>query len=569
MRLPPTLLPKQVSTVQTPSYPAPRAPGPGHAAQPHRAETPARAPFKPAPSAHGVAQMIKNQQMPAWTRTSESAIKPAQATTALRAKFGIEMQIPGVRVQPFQKRGTLLLEGQGWKLETDADLNNQHAELEFVLSPMADKTELDKAMAEITALIATMRQRALAAPGKGIALASLSSEAKVACELHVSDIRFRTRLQTTYGVGLEQLAGAMPGLLGAKQADTIHRANRAVADYYQREHGAPLSPAALGMVNMINMYLERAKAARSFDGTVHSLFRMMARSDFCAMHDHLLDDADRAQLARLLLPGEGASTPALMTALGLDDPDALVFKRPYYGADVRETEQGPTRATHPGPAIKDWLASIVNGRGEGRFKKDLMSPPPGYRLHTGDLAADYGMGAMQVDAHNKLILFEMRGAMDRPANIAMNGQIKHAVLREYVTAHGHNPGIALDGARPDQHGARHAALDLLETAHEDLAGTADVIARHGQDVAPRTWKAIQNVSVASARRSLTQAAGALGGTGIATQMALPLARMQAALDRLSRMGAPRQDPAQVSACMAEYRQSLTRFEQALWLAGDA
>lgn len=496
--------------------------------------------------------------------------KADTSSSPLIAKIGYEMEIPGVEVKPFLPRGTVLMEGSGWKLETDADLNNRTADLEFVLAPMSSMPEIEIAMQEITDLVGKMREKALGAPDGEVPLASLTEHGRQACVLKVNDVRFGAVLQATYGVGLEKMADSVDRLLDEKYATAIHAATQKVASHYQEKHGSPLSEASKGFVELINLYLERAKSTMPHSGTVHSLFRMMARSDFCSMYDKLLNDADREQLNHLFLAREGEDKPAFVAALSLD-AGALVFKKPYRSAEMEPTERGLERKKETGPTISDWLASIVNGRGDGAFRKDLMSPPPGYPLHTGNLDVDYGMGAMRVDEENKLILFEIRGSVHRPRKIPMNEQIKHAVVREYMDAQEYNSSLPAIGNAYSPAAPAYAALNLIETSYEDLGKVSSMIAAYGSELSARSWKGIKSLSLARAQRSIADAEQALmteGKLSFAPALKAPLAEMKAVLTRLSGIEDPLLDPERVLSLMQPYEKAREHLEKALWYAGS-
>jgi hypothetical protein len=82
------------------------------------------------PSSPAAATVVPGvARTPALQATDESRLHrpggiaaPQQAAAKERAKLGIELEVGGAEVLPFLKRGTLLLEGKGWRLETDQDL---------------------------------------------------------------------------------------------------------------------------------------------------------------------------------------------------------------------------------------------------------------------------------------------------------------------------------------------------------------------------------------------------------------------------------------------------------------
>jgi hypothetical protein len=83
-----------------------------------------------------------------------------------------------------------------------------------------------------------------------------------------------------------------------------------------------------------------------------------------------------------------------------------------------------------GPTVNEWFKSIIDGRGEGRYRKDLLSPPPGHPLHTGDLEVDYGMGAMGVDRESQEAITEIRDR-DGRRPVAANQHLQNQIESEY------------------------------------------------------------------------------------------------------------------------------------------
>ncbi|MFI8008117.1 hypothetical protein [Streptomyces sp. NPDC086010] len=353
---------------------------------------------------------------------------------SLRAGVGYEIELPGVNVAR-PTRGEVLLRGEGWRLETDrsGDLSN----LEFVFSPMTDLRDILSAGENVVEVVARMRTLALSGPSRTFAISDVAagfpSDLTVVRDetVTVHDPQFKGRLQVTYGIGLADVAAAVDDLLSTAQASVIHAKAAKVEDLYLREHSRALSPEARGFVELVVMYLERARAQFTLGGTVHSLFRMMSRSDFLSIYEKLLSPTDRRQVGDLILPGHGRALPRFMEALDINASD-LVFKVPY---------SNPEYVKFDGPTVIDWLSSIADGRADGPLRKDLLSPPPGIRTHTGDLDVDYGMGAMGVDEGNKLALFEIRGAPYRAEYIPLNRRFLHSLAGEYERATRYNPSI--------------------------------------------------------------------------------------------------------------------------------
>ena len=264
----------------------------------------------------------------------------------------------------------------------------------------------------------------------------------VACQLSIATPHLTGCVQATYGIPLEKIPETLESLLDKHQTKRIEELTEFVGLDYHLFTGQRLTPACRGFVQLIVAYLERAntQAISKTAFTVHAYFRLMSRSDFCSMFEQLLTDEEKQAMRYLLLPVKQGpkAIPPLMMSIQRPHANTRVFAKPYLSYS-----NGPDTwySSHTGPTVKAWLASIVEGRGEGHFKKDLMSPPQGYPLHTGNLDIDYGMGAMGVDAVNRLVLFEVRGAPYREKNIPLNGQLLRFAEQEMSYAVERNPTL--------------------------------------------------------------------------------------------------------------------------------
>ncbi|MFG1880914.1 hypothetical protein [Micromonospora sp. NPDC049102] len=280
------------------------------------------------------------------TAASESARQAGKhLSPTLTAAFGLELEIPGVTV-PFRSRGEVLAFGPGWRLEPDnVPGSTNTGDLEFVLSPMSSLTDGRAATREIIALVAEIRRIALDSPNREVILSAAAtplSSITLARDtvLLVGDINFGAKLQAAYGIGLPQISGAVDRLLSKAQSRAIHRATQMVAQMHETRFSKPLSRSAEGFVELINMYRSRAAhTGPRQGGSVHSLFGLMARSDFTSIYERLLDDADRRDIRRLLLPEAAGAVPLFMEALSLDIADR-VFKQASKGVPA------PSLANH-------------------------------------------------------------------------------------------------------------------------------------------------------------------------------------------------------------------------------
>jgi hypothetical protein len=476
----------------------------------------------------------------------------------LTAAFGIEIEVPGVVVEPFLPRGTVLLEGRGWQLETDRVPNQEVCNLEFVLAPAREMAGIERALREIIALAAKIRALGRRDPRKPVRFAKIVDGGLHSCRLRVNDFHLGGRLQTTYGIGLADIESAAERTLGSReQAARLRVVTDRVAAYHLARNCTALTPSARGLIALIHLYLLRAADVVDKVGTAHIYFRLMARSDFCSIYERLLDSAEREQVARLLLAAPGCERPGFMEAMDLD-ADARVFGRPYFDKEYRKNE---------GPKIVDWLASIVHGRGEGAWKKDLMSPPPGYLLHSGDLSRDYGMGAMGVDETSRLVLFEIRGARHRPRLVPMNGQLLHVVQREYAEAMRYNP--ALVPAAPLAGAAEHCLLVQCDGLYHHLRTLSQCASRvvrdRGNAQTMQHCTSVWQKCAHNLERLFEQMRAA--------EEVPRLAGVRAALNGIGKMLTPMRaladaaDVQRLSAWLPGYRNALLELEQALWNAG--
>jgi hypothetical protein len=508
-----------------------------------------------------LAKLPRIEDFPAPKQAPQQMMSPS-----LTAKFGCEIEVPSVDVsvpegaQP-PGRGTVLLERPHWKLETDNNGPGKF-DLEAVFNPLSSEQQVRGAMKEIVTVFQSLRDKALEGNTKVVPLKAIAPDAKGDYTLTVNDIRFGGRLQSTYGIKLEQLDTAMEELLPRPQVNKIRRDTQAVADSYAALYpGEQLPPGARQFVLLVNMYLARAQATKQTDGTVHVNFRMMSRSDFCSAYEKLLIPADRAAVKSLLTTAPDQSLPPFMLALGLNDPRQPVFAKPY-----RHKEPEATRQV--GPTVKAWLQSIVDGRGKGLFRKDLMSPPPGYPLHTGDLSKDYGMGAMGVDETNGQLLIEWRGAPYRPENVPMNGQIVRAVRNELGHAAALNETLDVT-----QRGAvQSAKFDLLnraESAYDGFQSLATALASRGSTLTANNWTMLARGLQAQLNdlAPLRQAVSGRTNSAWAPVLAERIDGVGAACRELLRAGARWTSNAEVMTKLLAFQTAVAAFEAALWDAG--
>jgi hypothetical protein len=491
---------------------------------------------------------------------------PANLSPSLEAKFGLEIEIPSVNVSTGAggdalRRGFVLLDRPHWKLECD-HIGGGRYDLEFVTDPLASEDEVRAAIREITALTAEIRAQALAGD-MTVRLKDVVGDAKVDAVLQLNDPRMPGRLQATYGVGLDHVGMLIDELLPKQQAEGIHKNTQTVDDFHAARTGEPLPPKARSFVQLVSMYLARAQAKLPVDGTVHIFFRMMARSDFCAAFSKLLSPHEQEAVRALLVAPKEPATPVpmMMEALHMSDPDQRVFARPYNRHDRNPEHR------QAGPSIKDWLASIVEGRQEGPLHKDLLSPPIGYPLHSGDLSTDYGMGAMGVDERNGLILFEIRGAPYRPQHVTMNGQLARAADNELGHASRHNPGLKTSKPGPVT-SAKYDALREADEAYAGLRNSAQTIEARADTLDSGGWKYMgryfetQLAKLTTARMAIS----ARTQSSWAPRLNQTMAELEIAAQEVLQTGkdGKMQD---LIAKLEPLKLALAQYENALWQAG--
>lgn len=504
-------------------------------------------------------------------QTSASADLPPRRNApplspALTAKFGCELEVGGVEVSapegaPSPRRGTVLLERPLWNLETD-NVGPGKYDLEVVFKPLSSEREVDDAMKEIVGLFERLREAALSGEDRSVALSAITADAKGDYRLSVRDLGLSATLQSTYGIRLQDVDQMVRDILPNYSAK-LRAATQAVDKAYEEEHGSALPAAARQFISLINLYQICAQQKRlgGRTATAHAEFRMMARSDFCAIHERLLTPQDREAVKAVLLASADQSLPLFMRAQGLLDPAQPVFGNGY---NLKHAAEG----RHPGPPLKDWLHSIVEGRGDGEFRKDLLSPPVGYPLHTGDLSRDYGMGAMGVDEAQGHLLVELRGAPYRPRNIPMNGQIARAVRNELGRAAALNPGLEVETP-----GAVHSAK--FQVLHD-----ADAVFRELRNVTADAEKQLIKTGESGYRFFRTALRSSLKrldvlGTALSQRTRSPWAPgLREVIDRLSASGAEVLHAAQSGVSspdlrdrLQEFGSELATFENRLWEAG--
>ena len=217
----------------------------------------------------------------------------------------------------------------------------------------------------------------------------------------------------------------------------------------------------------------------------------------------------------------------------------------------------------PGPRVRPWLESIALGRTDGTIRKDLLSPPSGYALHSGDADADYPMGAVGVDPACRLARFDFRYSPRLQHDVPLNGHARHAARLAQAAAREHNPALSDLGPVPHADAARYAYLSRYEAVYGALKKVRKRLHAPGAGNIGRPFPLPPAVLAARVKVARLQREIAL--------LSRPpwLADTNAALDAVEDLLDPMTgwNDARVEAAGLEFDQRVEQFEQALWLAG--
>ena len=372
------------------------------------------------------------------------------------ARFGIEFESGKFRIVPNGKSGDVLCDMPHGTVEIDRSAKAANrSNTECVTKPTADNGTVERGVRAFVRFFDAVRARAK--PKERVRLSRVLPT--VAPEHAHRSVQPQSVvpegiLQSTMGVSLadfDELLDFLPrdGHPGGSVAATVRRQARQVERLLSKTCGGidlTQHKNLQGFIKLILYYMAEGNQnmGRWSTSTVHGAFHFVLRSDFHAVYKKLLNAEERALADVLLLPN-GEDNPLLLKAIGRKHTSTF-FKSAYPDYDAKRHVRGPE--------LGAWFHSIVHGRGKGRFAKDILSPPPGYPLHTGDLDEDDGMGAMGVDAVNQKMLFEIRSHRFRK-NVLLNSHLVTAVKLEQMIACRFNRAVLSDMER-----------DLKITRHE-------------------------------------------------------------------------------------------------------
>jgi hypothetical protein len=148
-------------------------------------------------------------------------------------------------------------------------------------------------------------------------------------------------------------------------------------------------------------------------------FGLMHRTDFSSAYASLSTEAQNFVQILLLPDAEDmASSDSDDEDTGASSPLAIAYGRKNVLAKAYIPPDTGNKKNLPGPTIEDWIDSILSpgsyrnlGNIIAELPKDIMSPPPGHRAHTGE-SRDEGLGAYDMDRVQgmaPLFLYELRG----------------------------------------------------------------------------------------------------------------------------------------------------------------
>lgn len=212
----------------------------------------------------------------------------------------------------------------------------------------------------------------------------------------------------------------------------INRANEGIKEYGQTiisqakdsEKGDASQNAlkalseARGFLTSIALLLSQASVKKGVQpkDDVKYRFGLMHRTDFHSAYMSLSAEAQNFVQILLWPEAEDAASSdsddeeTRSTVRGIYNREHVLAKQ-YIPPDVQPKQPAP------GPTIEEWIDSIISagsyrkiGALPAELPKDLMSPPPGHRAHTGT-GNDEGLGAYGLDTSqgNSLFLYELRG----------------------------------------------------------------------------------------------------------------------------------------------------------------
>jgi hypothetical protein len=385
--------------------------------------------------------------------------------------------------------------------------------------------------------------------------------------LKIHDFQFGACMQSTYGVGLKDLSKAIDALHPGDEARQIEAQTRRVDQAFAQHHGS-----ARGVVKLICSYLQQAEGG-SVKGPANAYFTMMARSDFCSIYDHLLEPHEQEAIRSLVLGQEAeGSLPPLMSALGMAEDDR-VFRKPY----LARGDSGVESRMERGPTVKDWLESMVKGCNAGTFRKDLLSPPPGFPVHSDDAPGEgmalkpHGMGRMGVDKANGLVIFEIRANPRRLDSVPMNSQLRRSILREYQEARRFNATLPGLGSRVSDEASNHAILRWAGNAFMRAKKLNNMFAR-GQPVDLNdplqnsrrnlVWRDLEKM-IEAMRGEPKKTPALQGGGRLPSQGDLLLKRAMELQARISTLGEGRDD---AEAERLALNTAIDAFGKLLWTA---
>lgn len=312
--------------------------------------------------------------------------------------------------------------------------------LEFVTDPLDSERDLVVALYEMIQLVNQMKEGAqrtenryvFKPPGEGKNGWRVGEEAPITIE----DLSFQSRVQVTEGVPMKNIPDLIQSFLGEdkRYAELM----KVIAE----NDNLGITPKVKGLVSAVEMYISAMKDKQPDPGEgPKTMFTLMARSNFKAMHDRLASE-EREEFYRVIgLEGDTLKPENLLTKkLGIKPGDELYHKWTHNYNKGQVVKKYPA-----GPTLEQWIVSIRSGENPANQSADLLSPPPGLENfeHTStNQELPYSMGTYQEpmdSTESDLIKFEMRGLTSQTGYHTFDRDIVEFSRELFHKANSRNP----------------------------------------------------------------------------------------------------------------------------------
>lgn len=384
----------------------------------------------------------------------------------VESKFGVEMETAEILLEPGGARHSLISDLPHTLVEIDKQFVSRKSDCEFISKASRSLTDLLQHGHEVVSMVDDIRHAAfskgsnLVTPAEAGVTAVLGQENQAFKLNHVAP---QGRLQSTLPLQLENLGRLLPHRKNGADVQRKVEQRSALVNQRLARACSPLDipPNVQHFAKLIIYYMTEAEQKLFANGTEHGNFHFMFRTDFRTRY--LNFSREERALIRVLLqrPGDGRE-PLMLRALDMKGSTRF-FK---YGYKPRHNE------VLRGPKIQTVFDSILDGREDGRFEKDALSPCPGREPHTGDRRVDYPMGAWGLDGPNDAMLVEIRGRVGRNSNVLLNSHYLTALKMEMKFARELEPEIL---GSPDDIIVSQHELDWAERSYAPIRQLADLM----------------------------------------------------------------------------------------------